>query len=210
VTALASAGGGSNASAPSGPPAMVLASYDSRPLAEDLRVINKVSQNLHAELALRLLGREKGSGGTIEGGLDVVRTFLAGVGIQPQEYALFDGSGLSRQNLVTPHAVVELLRYATTQPWFERYRDTLPVAGVDGSLAERFKGTPAAGNLTAKTGSLGHVNVLSGYAKTARGERVAFSVMVNNHNLMDSRALATLDQIVLAILDDETYPTAKK
>ena len=209
VTALASAGGGSNASAPSGPPTMVLASYDSRPLAEDLRVINKVSQNLHAELALRLLGREKGSGGNIEGGLEVVRTFLAGVGIQAQQYALFDGSGLSRQNLVTPHAVVQLLRYATTQPWFERYRDTLPVAGVDGSLTERFKGTPAAGNLTAKTGSLGHVNVLSGYAKTARGERVAFSVMVNNHNLMDSRALVTLDQIVLAILDDEKYPPKK-
>jgi D-alanyl-D-alanine carboxypeptidase/D-alanyl-D-alanine-endopeptidase (penicillin-binding protein 4) len=206
VTALASAGGGVPGSAPSGPPTMVLASYQSQPLAEDLRVINKVSQNLHAELALRLLGREKGSGGTIEGGLDVVRTFLAGVGIQPQEYALFDGSGLSRQNLVTPHAVVELLRYAAAQPWFARYRDTLPTAGVDGSLAERFKGTPAAGNLTAKTGSLGHVNVLSGYAKTAKGELVAFSVMSNNHNLVDGRALATIDQIVLAILDDETYP----
>jgi D-alanyl-D-alanine carboxypeptidase/D-alanyl-D-alanine-endopeptidase (penicillin-binding protein 4) len=210
VTALASAGGGVSGSAPSGPRTMVLASYDSQPLAEDLRVINKVSQNLHAELALRLLGREKGSGGTIEGGLDVVRTFLAGVGIKPQEYALFDGSGLSRQNLVTPHAVVALLRYAAAQPWFARYRDTLPVAGVDGSLAERFKGTPAAANLTAKTGSLGHVNVLSGYAKTAKGELVAFSVMSNNHNLVDGRALATIDQIVLAILDDETYPTAKK
>lgn len=209
VTARASAGGGVP-STTSGPQTMVLASYDSQPLAEDLRVINKVSQNLHAELALRLLGKERGSGGTIEGGLDVVRTFLAGVGIQPQEYAFYDGSGLSRQNLVTPHAVVELLRYAAEQPWFEGYRGSLPVAGVDGSLADRFKGTPAAGNLAGKTGSLGHVNVLSGYATTARGERVAFSVMTNNHNLENSRALATIDRIVLAILDDKSYPTARK
>ena len=210
VTAVASAGGGASVPVPSGPRTMVLAGYDSQPLAEDLRVINKVSQNLHAELALRMLGREKGSGGTIEGGLDVVRTFLATVGLKPQEYALFDGSGLSRQNLVTPHAVVELLRYAAAQPWFARYRDTLPTAGVDGSLAERFKGTPAAGNVTAKTGSLGHVNVLSGYAKTASGELVAFSVMSNNHNLADGRAITTIDQIVLAIVDDETYPIAAK
>jgi D-alanyl-D-alanine carboxypeptidase/D-alanyl-D-alanine-endopeptidase (penicillin-binding protein 4) len=106
--------------------------------------------------------------------------------------------------------VVELLRYAAAQPWFARYRDTLPTAGVDGSLAERFKGTLAAGNVTAKTGSLGHVNVLSGYAKTAKGELVAFSVMSNNHNRVDSRVLATIDQIVLAIVDDETYPTPAK
>jgi D-alanyl-D-alanine carboxypeptidase/D-alanyl-D-alanine-endopeptidase (penicillin-binding protein 4) len=208
VTALASAGGGASTPAASNP-RMLLASYDSHPLAEDLRVINKVSQNLHAELALRLLGREKGSGGTIDGGLDVVRTFLTTVGIKPQEYALFDGSGLSRQNLVTPHAVVELLRYASAQPWFARYRDTLPAAGVDGSLAERFKGTPAVGNVTAKTGSLGHVNVLSGYATTAKGELVAFSVMSNNHNLTDGRAITTIDQLVLAILDDENYPPKK-
>ena len=210
VTAVASAGGGATSSVPASPRTMVLAGYESQPLADDLRVINKVSQNLHAELALRMLGREKGSGGTIEGGLDVVRTFLATVGLKPQEYALFDGSGLSRQNLVTPHAVVALLRYAAAQPWFARYRDTLPAAGVDGSLAERFKGTPAAGNVTAKTGSLGHVNVLSGYARTAKGELVAFSVMSNNHNLADGRAITTIDQIVLAIVDDETYPTAAK
>jgi len=210
VTALASGGGGASSPAPSAARSLVLASYDSQPLSEDLRVINKVSQNLHAELALRLLGREKGSGGTIEGGLDVVRTFLATVGVKPQEYALYDGSGLSRQNLATPHAVVQLLRYAAAQPWFARYRDTLPTAGVDGSLAERFQGTPAAGNVTAKTGSLGHVNVLSGYATTAKGERVAFSIMSNNHNLVNSRALATIDQMVLAIVDDESYPPAKK
>lgn len=209
VTAVASAGGGTSSSAPAGSRSMVLASYDSQPLAEDLRVINKVSQNLHAELALRMLGREKGSGGAIEGGLDVVRAFLTTVGIKPEEYSLYDGSGLSRQNLATPHAVVELLLYAAAQPWFTRYRDTLPSAGVDGSLAERFKGTPAAGNVTAKTGSLGHVNVLSGYGTTAKGELVAFSVMSNNHNLTDSRALATIDQIVLAVLDDEGYPPKK-
>src|SRR5581483_11515091 len=93
------------------PQPLVLASYQSKPLIEDVRVINKVSQNLHAELLLRLLGREKGTAGTIEGGLEVLRGFLNQAGITTDEYLLYDGSGLSRQNLVSPHAVVKLLRY---------------------------------------------------------------------------------------------------
>ena len=77
---------------------------------DDLRVINKVSQNLHAELMLRLLGKEKGTSGSIEGGLEVLRGFLTSAGIKPDQFVFYDGSGLSRENLVTPEAVVELLR----------------------------------------------------------------------------------------------------
>src|SRR5512147_399298 len=134
VTTIAPAAAG-DSEARSKPPnpdnRLVLASYQSQPLIQDLKVINKVSQNLHAELMLRLLGREKGNGGTIEAGLEVMRSFLLQAGIHSDEYVFFDGSGLSRQNLVTPHALVRLLRYVDSQPWGPRFEDTLPVAGLD-------------------------------------------------------------------------------
>jgi D-alanyl-D-alanine carboxypeptidase/D-alanyl-D-alanine-endopeptidase (penicillin-binding protein 4) len=205
VTATAqSAGGGERTVQSMHPVPMVLASYESQPLSQDLRVINKVSQNLHAELMLRLLGRERGTAGTIEGGLEVVRGFLNQAGIRGDEYVFFDGSGLSRQNLVTPHAVVKLLTYASTQPWGTLYRDTLPVAGIDGSLSERFKGNPRMqGRVQAKTGSLGHVNCLSGYAQTEKGDQIVFSIMANNHTLTSHRALETIDEIVAALVQDK-------
>ncbi len=201
ITTMASSGGGDE-KPPLRNTSMVLATYESQPLSQDLRVINKVSQNLHAELMLRLLGREKGTAGTIEGGLEVERGFLNSAGITHDEYVFFDGSGLSRQNLVTPHAIVKLLAFATTQPWGKLYESTLPIASVDGSLGERFKGSVAAGRVAAKTGSLGHVNALSGYATTLKGDRVAFSIIVNNHNLTSRRALETIDKIVEAIVEE--------
>jgi D-alanyl-D-alanine carboxypeptidase/D-alanyl-D-alanine-endopeptidase (penicillin-binding protein 4) len=194
VTAMASGGG--EATSHSVPTPLVLASYDSQPVVQDLRVINKVSQNLHAELMLRLLGKEKGSSGSIEGGLEVLRGFRAKAGIQPDEFVFYDGSGLSRENLVSPHAIVKLLQYCHEQPWGQAYQDTLPIAGIDGSLGDRFKNTPAQGLVHAKTGSLGHVNTLSGYATTLKGEHIAFSVMSNNHNLPTKKALDTIDRIV--------------
>ncbi len=203
VTTTAPAGGGDSGPQPKVAPPLQLATYESQPIAQDLRVTNKVSQNLHAELMLRLLGHEKGSSGTIEGGLEVVRGFLTKAGIGSDEYVFFDGSGLSRQNLVTPEAVVKLLIYDSRQSWGPMFQSTLPVAGVDGSLSDRFKGSPAEGRVKAKTGSLGHVNALSGYATTLKGERVAFSILANNHNLPSKRALDTIDHIVEAVVEDK-------
>src|SRR5437660_3867448 len=180
---------------------LVLASNDSKPLIKDLRVINKVSQNLHAEILLRLLGREKGTAGTIEGGLEVLRGFLAQAGVPSDQYLFYDGSGLSRQNLVTPHAVVQLLRYAAAQPWGNIYRGTFPVAGVDGSLSDRFKNA-LQGRVYAKTGSLGGVKALSGYAKTNSGQQIAFSILSNNFNLPSKRITDTTDRIIEAIVAD--------
>ncbi len=208
VTTTASIGGGDVPKPRTSNPPLVLASAESLPVMEDLRVINKVSQNLHAELMLRLLGHEKGTSGTIEGGLEVVRGFLLQAGIRPDEYTFFDGSGLSRQNLVTPQAVTKLLKYAAEQPWGASFANTLPVAGLDGSLSERMKGTPAQGRVQGKTGSLGHVNALSGYADTLSGDRVAFSVIANNHNLGSRRAEALIDKILATVVDDA--PPAKK
>ena len=209
VTTIAPAAAGDAESRPRPPSPdtrLVLANYQSQPLMQDLKVINKVSQNLHAELMLRLLGREKGNGGTIESGLEVMRGFLLQAGIHSDEYVFFDGSGLSRQNLVTPHALVRLLQYADSQPWAAKYEDTLPVAGLDGSLSERLRSTLGQGRVLAKTGSLGHVNSLSGYATTISGDRVAFSIMSNNHNLPSKRALDTIDQIVTAIVEEGGKP----
>src|SRR5256712_154062 len=148
----------------------VLAMNASKHLIEDVRVINKVSQNLHAEILLRLLGREKGTAGTIEGGLEVLRGFLNQAGVPNDQYVFYDGSGLSRQNLVTPHAVVQLLRYAALQPWGAAYKSTFPLSGVDGSLSDRLSAPRLQSRVSGKTGSLGGVKTLSGYATTDSGE----------------------------------------
>ena len=204
VTAIAPSRGGDTTpvESPRSDAPLVLASYDSKPLIEDLRVINKVSQNLHAEILLRLLGKEKGTAGTIEGGLELVRGFLAQAGIPKDQYVLYDGSGLSRQNLASPQAIVQLLRYASTQPWSDLYRSTFPVAGVDGSLSERFKGAAYQGRILAKTGALGGVKALSGYASTASGERVAFCIVSNNLNVPGRRVNEAIERMVEAIVGD--------
>ncbi len=205
VTTTASAAGGGDIPRNYRPaiPPLVLADAQSQPLMADLKVINKISQNLHAELLLRLLGREKGTAGTIEAGSEVVRGFLTQADIRSDEYVFFDGSGMSRQNLVTPHAIVKLLSFDDKQPWGAAFIDTLPIAGVDGSLAERFKGTPSQGRIHGKTGSLRNVNALSGYATTADGRHIAFSIMVNNHNLTSRVALQTIDQIANTLVEDK-------
>ena len=201
VTSLASGGGDSTR--PPIPTPLILASYQSQPIAEDLTVINKVSQNLHAELMLRLLGKEKGTSGSIAGGLEVLRSFLIAAGIRPDQFAFYDGSGLSREDLVTTQAVTELLRYAWQQSWGKAYADTLPVAGIDGSLSDRFRNTPAVGRVRAKTGSLTHVYTLAGYATTLSGEHIAFSVMTNDDTEPTKKALDRIDRIVLALVGDK-------
>jgi len=186
------------------PSRFVLAQHQSAPLVEDLVVINKVSQNLHVEMMLRLLGKLKGVSGSVSGGLEVEKKFLTEqIQIDPSEFALYDGSGLSRSDLATPYAFTQLLQYVNGQPWATQFRDTLPIAAEDGSLSTRFKGTFAADHLEAKTGQLGSVNSLSGYAVTKGGHNVAFSIMVNHHTLGNTRAKQMIDDIVNALLEED-------
>ena len=182
----------------------VLAEHLSTPLADDIRVINKTSQNLHAELALRLVGKLRGSGGSFEGGIAAVKQFLLQAGLKDDEFTFLDGSGLSRRDLVTPAATIQLLIYASRQPWGAALEESLPVGGVDGSLADRFQNTPASGQVHAKTGSLSHVNALSGYGQTAGGKRFVFSIFCNNHNMPSSKVLTAIDSIVQMLVTDET------
>jgi serine-type D-Ala-D-Ala carboxypeptidase/endopeptidase (penicillin-binding protein 4) len=194
--------------APQVPTPGVRAEHISVPFLEDARVINKTSQNLHAELALRLVGKLSGSGGSFEGGSAAVKQFLLQAGLKEDEFAFLDGSGLSRRDLVTPAAVVQLLIYAARQPWGAAFQESLPLGGVDGSLAERFLNTPAGGLVHAKTGSLSHVNALSGYGQTKSGRRFVFSIFCNNHNLPGSKVVAAIDAVV-QLLVEEGNPAKK-
>jgi serine-type D-Ala-D-Ala carboxypeptidase/endopeptidase (penicillin-binding protein 4) len=118
---------------------------------------------------------------TEEIGVESMNDFLSQVGVKKGDVLLEEGSGLSRRDVVTPEATVALLRYMSRSKWAEVYRNALPIAGVDGTLQNRMKGTPASGNVRAKTGSLRYVYALSGYVTSAAGEHLAFSIMLNNY-----------------------------
>ena len=162
-------------------PGVELARHTSAPLLEDLRITDKVSQNLHAELALRAVARARRGIGSFEAGREELKAFLGEAGIDAGAYALLDGSGLSRLDLVTPAAVVKLLRYMFDSPARDNWISLLPVARRDGTLSTRFGDSPAAGRVHAKTGTLEHVSALSGYVERTDGRWVAFSILVNNY-----------------------------
>jgi D-alanyl-D-alanine carboxypeptidase/D-alanyl-D-alanine-endopeptidase (penicillin-binding protein 4) len=177
----------------------VLAARISVPVAEDIKIINKTSQNLHAEMLLRLLGKTYGSDGSFEEGTRVVRQFLVDAGIDDNDFFFYDGSGLSAKDKISPRAFTRLLAYASHQPWGAAWRETLPTAGVDGTLDNRFKNTPLKGRMWAKTGTLDEVNALSGYVTTASGRVVAFSILVNNHLPGSNDEQQAIDRIAEAI-----------
>jgi D-alanyl-D-alanine carboxypeptidase/D-alanyl-D-alanine-endopeptidase (penicillin-binding protein 4) len=187
----------------------ILALNVSLPLIEDVRVINKTSQNLHAELGLRLIGQKTQDNGSFEGGIAALKKFLRLAGLKEEEYSFTDGSGLSRRDLITPAAMVRLLLYDAKQPWGAAFEETLPVAGVDGSLAERFLNTPAAGLVHAKTGTLSHVSALSGYGQTISGKRFAFSIICNKINQPSGKAAAAIDQVVRLLVGEADAPSDK-
>ena len=180
---------------------LVLAEHISPTLLESIRVTNKVSQNLHAELFLRTVAREKTGIGSTDAGIWVEQNFLKTTGIADGDVVLSDGSGLSRDDLVTPRAVVQLLRYVAQQPWGLDYISTLPIAGMDGTLENRMKGTAASGRILAKTGSLEHVRAMSGYATTLRGEHLVFTIFGNNNPEHGHDATAAMDAIGIAMVE---------
>ncbi|MDT5268151.1 MAG: hypothetical protein QOH49_337 [Acidobacteriota bacterium] len=161
-----------------------IAARKSPPLSVIAAQTLKPSQNLYAELLLRTLGKLAGSTdpklSSEDAGEQVVRNFLTQAGINPAGLVMLDGSGLSRADLVTADTTVQLLTYMNRHRFGSEFRLALPVAGVDGTLRNRMKGTPAQGNVRAKTGTLGTATSLSGYVFSAAGERLVFSLMVNN------------------------------
>lgn len=182
---------------PSG--SIVLAARTSPPLLEDITVTNKVSQNLHAGILLRLLGKQYGSDGSILEGARVVRAFTARAGIDPNDFFFYDGNGLSPDDRVAPRAVTALLRYAAEQSWGSEFRSTLPVGGVDGTLSDRFTRRDMRGRVDAKTGTLAEDNALSGYLRTDSGHTLVFSIFCNGHLPGATGITPTMDAIVAAV-----------
>lgn len=169
----------------------------SRPLAEIVRGMLKRSNNLYAEALLRLA---TGPAGSREGpaAITAARDRLAGWGVPVDAVRLADGSGLSRMNLTTAEALAMLL----AAQWDEGrspLAQGLPVAGVDGTLAERMKGTPAAGVVRAKTGTLTGVRSLAGYVVTPGGEPLVFAILCNNFEGPPATVLATLDAMAIRL-----------
>lgn len=165
---------------PARPPAApVLARLTPPPLAGDVVTTNKFSQNLHAELLLRRIGLVAGSG-SIADGQAVVRRVMATAGVPRAGFDFSDGSGMSTYNRVTPRGTVTLLRWIAAQPWGPAWRASLPVGGVDGTLARRFAGTILDGKLFAKTGGLNATSALAGYMTAASGRTLTFAIYAND------------------------------
>jgi D-alanyl-D-alanine carboxypeptidase/D-alanyl-D-alanine-endopeptidase (penicillin-binding protein 4) len=183
-------------------PRTILAEHVSVPLGESVKLINKISQNLHTEMLLRTAARQDGLWTTPEDMLKSAQDFYAAAGIAPDDVIQTDGSGLSRHDLVTPRAIVTLLKYAEGQTWFAPYYASLPVAGIDGSLQDRMKGTVAAGRIHAKTGSVEHVRTLSGFAETPGGRRLIFSFLGNNQGGKNHEAADALNGLCVAMIEE--------
>jgi len=142
--------------------------------------MQKPSQNQIAEVLFRTIAREKTGVGTADSARAVIERQLATWGITTAEAAVRDGSGLSRHDYISPRAVVRLLTVMQSHPAFDAFYSALPIAGVDGTIASRMRGTPAAGNLRAKTGFVDKARSLSGYVNTADGHQLVFSILCNN------------------------------
>ncbi|PYQ17059.1 MAG: D-alanyl-D-alanine carboxypeptidase/D-alanyl-D-alanine-endopeptidase [Acidobacteria bacterium] len=173
----------------------VLAGHDGPPLSEVLKGVNKPSQNLHAEMLLRLLGARLKGDGTVESGQAAVEDFLLRVGVHPERWSLQDGSGLSRSDILSAHEMVSLLAAMGRHRYADAFRASLPVAGVDGTLKNRMKGTAAEGRVRAKTGTIRHVNALGGYVDARSGERLVFYIVANHNTAPASEVTGAMDEV---------------
>jgi D-alanyl-D-alanine carboxypeptidase/D-alanyl-D-alanine-endopeptidase (penicillin-binding protein 4) len=192
-------GGVATSSDPLPAGARVLAVHESPKVAGIVRVVNKESQNLHAEMLLRLVGLKAKGEGSVAKGREAVADFVTRLGVPDEGWALADGSGLSGFDLLTPRGLVALLAAMDRHPCAAAFRDSLPIAGVDGTLEDRMKGTPAEGRVLAKTGTLRLARALAGYVTTTRGERLAFAIVVNNAEGRGREARAAVDDVAVAL-----------
>lgn len=193
------------------PSGIEIGRYESAPLSVIAANTMKPSQNMYTETLLWTLGETErnanptpGGGAAVsnadssELGLSAVKKFLTGIGVAPDGIVQYDGSGLSRHNLITPAAVVALYNYMGKSRYAQAWRDSLTIGGVDGTLRNRFKGTRAQNNVRGKTGTIDQVSALSGYVRTAAGEELAFSMVVNGVPEPGTR-VSLLDEMAIAL-----------
>ena len=166
--------------------AKTVTSRQSMPLSQLLTPFLKLSNNMHAEILTKSIGRAKSGEGSWDAGIAGIKADLPSLGVNPAALRLVDGSGLSRMDSVTAAELCDLLRAARGKPWFDTWYQALPIAGnpdrmVGGTLRNRMQNTAAANNLHGKTGSLTGVSSLSGYVTAANGEHFVFSMLSNNY-----------------------------
>jgi serine-type D-Ala-D-Ala carboxypeptidase/endopeptidase (penicillin-binding protein 4) len=177
-----------------------IVSYQSPPLSTLAVRLMKISQNLYAESFLKTLAAAPGTVPTAAAGWTAARTILEGWGVQPGALIQRDGSGLTRYDFVTPEALVTILTHVDRDARLRGpFEASLPIAGRDGTLANRMKGTPAEGNARAKTGSMTAVRGTSGYVTTADGEPLVFSILINGYDSPGSTITAAEDAIIVRL-----------
>jgi D-alanyl-D-alanine carboxypeptidase/D-alanyl-D-alanine-endopeptidase (penicillin-binding protein 4) len=177
-----------------------LGTHRSPPLSSLAVRLMKASQNLYAETLIKTIGA---AGGTATGlaGRMLAQAALQAWGVPPESLILRDGSGLSRYDYVTPEALVTILAHVAADDRLRGpFAAALPLAGRDGTLAARMRGTPAEGNVRAKTGSMANVRALSGYATTLASEPLVFSIIVNNFDTAGSAINDAIDAIVVRLV----------
>jgi D-alanyl-D-alanine carboxypeptidase/D-alanyl-D-alanine-endopeptidase (penicillin-binding protein 4) len=167
-----------------------------RPLVNVLTNLNKESDNLSAEMLLYALALKDSSAPSVaKNGIEIVKSLIDSVGLDPDDYSLADGSGVSRYNLVSAELLIELLKYMYNHSEFYPYYNSLSIAGVDGTLEKRMKNTKAENNVHAKTGTLSGVGSLSGYVSAKNGNLITFSILIQNYVGKNSVARRLQDKI---------------
>jgi D-alanyl-D-alanine carboxypeptidase/D-alanyl-D-alanine-endopeptidase (penicillin-binding protein 4) len=182
-----------------------LFTFVSLPMRSIIPAMMKPSQNQIAEILLKTIGLERGGLGTADSARKIVAEQLLLWRVQPDGFVMRDGSGLSRHDLVSPETIVRVLDRIQQDTAFAVFYNAMPIAGVDGTLKDRMKGTPAEGNAHAKTGSLDMARSLSGYVTTADGERLIFSILSNNWTAPISSVSSVADQITAALASYRTH-----
>lgn len=182
----------------------------SQPLKEIIKGLMKRSQNLYAETMVKTLGWKYSGVGTFRSGRKIVEEVLAGFGIALGTYAYRDGSGLTRYNYVSPEQIVKILTNMYSSEYNIAWMESLPIAGVDGTLKNRMKGSRAEGNVRAKTGTISNVRGLSGYIKTGDGEELVFSFLINGHLLGTTENEYITDSVLKLIADYSETKIAEK
>jgi len=181
----------------------LILTHQSQPLNEILKVLMKRSQNMYAETMVKTISWKANGLGSFSDGKKIVEEVLAEFGIEPNTYAYRNGSGLSRYNYISPWQIVQILKGMRNSEHWETWKEILPIAGVDGTLKYRMRGTKAEGNVRAKTGTISNVRGLSGYVMTSDGEEIVFSFLINGH-LRSSKETELITDSVLSIIAE--YP----
>jgi len=189
--------------------AIELLTHESEPLMLALQGLNKFSNNFVAEQILKTIGAEKyGPPGTTLKGLKTFEDYLMELGYPPDQYKVLDGSGLSRQNRLSPQIIVDILRYVKNDLGvYPEFVSALGVMGVDGNVKSRMRGVKSSARARVKTGTLNFVSALSGYFQSRDGETFAFSILMNSLKCSNGRTKRLQDQIIREGLHFQRIPT---